>query len=135
MKNYAQIKIYTISTTIDQVDLPELEVSVAENSENQVINDFRLSANYPNPFNATTVIQFEVPKNSHVKLEVYNLLGQKVKTLFSENFEKGVYTTSWHGNSDAGNPVSSGIYLYRMKANDKVLNKFHDYRFFKLINL
>jgi hypothetical protein len=77
---------------------------------------FDLKQNYPNPFNPSTVISYQIPGNEFVTLEVYNMLGQKVKTLINQNQEAGYYSVEWDGRNNFGNPVSSGIYLYRIKA-------------------
>ena len=81
---------------------------------------FYLTQNYPNPFNFATTILYELPNTSLVKLEVYNILGQKVKILVDENKEAGFYRLIWNGRSDEGFLVTSGIYLFRFKAGDFV---------------
>ncbi len=77
---------------------------------------FSLAQNYPNPFNPKTVIRFALPKDSWVKLEVYNILGQKVKTLVDEKLAAGVKEVQWDGKDGKGLEVASGIYFYRIKA-------------------
>ncbi|HVP35561.1 MAG TPA: T9SS type A sorting domain-containing protein, partial [Terriglobales bacterium] len=79
---------------------------------------FSLAQNYPNPFNPKTMIRFALPKDSWVKLEVYNILGQKVKTLVDEKLEAGVKEVEWDGKDSKGLEVASGIYFYKIKAND-----------------
>lgn len=79
-------------------------------------SEFSLSQNYPNPFNPVTNIQFTVLKTTQVKLEVFNIVGQKVKTLVNEEMKPGTYSTDWDGKDGDGNSVSSGIYFYRMQA-------------------
>jgi len=82
-----------------------------------------LHQNYPNPFNPTTTINYQLPENSMVELAVYNLKGQKVKTLVKENLESGNHTVIWNGKDDNGKSVSSGIYFYKMKAGNFVETK------------
>jgi len=80
------------------------------NDRKKLPKDIYLSQNYPNPFNPTTTIEFTIPKTEFVKLKIYNLLGQKVASLISEELNSGSYKVDW----DAGN-FSSGIYIYRLE--------------------
>jgi hypothetical protein len=81
--------------------------------DNPLPNAYRLSPNYPNPFNPTTTIQFELPKASHVSLDIYDILGRKIATLVDLKQEAGIHSVIWNGSN---NP--SGLYFYRLKAND-----------------
>ncbi len=85
-------------------------------------DEFLLAQNYPNPFNPTTTIDYQVPKtakeNSKVKLVIYDILGREVKTLVNKSQRNGRYSVKFN----AGN-VSSGVYLYRLSVNNKVLSK------------
>ncbi|HMD13669.1 MAG TPA: T9SS type A sorting domain-containing protein, partial [Bacteroidota bacterium] len=74
---------------------------------------FSLGQNYPNPFNPSTVIHFELPKESRVQLTLYNLLGQNVLNILDETRPAGVYDVQ----VDAGN-LSSGVYFYRLTSGD-----------------
>jgi len=75
-----------------------------------------LHGNYPNPFNPETVISFSIAESSsHVNLEVFNIRGQKVKTLINEELQSGIHTTVWDGKDELGKSVSSGIYFYKMQ--------------------
>jgi len=77
--------------------------------------DFNLAENYPNPFNARTEIVFAVPSRSHVQLEVYDILGRKIKTLVSGQYDTGYYRAMWDGKSDGGDGVASGLYFYTLR--------------------
>ncbi|MDR3626277.1 MAG: T9SS type A sorting domain-containing protein, partial [Ignavibacteriaceae bacterium] len=77
---------------------------------------FSLSNAYPNPFNPTTTIKFGIAKNENVKLVVFNLLGQKVKTLMNGDMKAGSYSATWNGKDEFGNSVASGIYFYRLES-------------------
>jgi len=76
---------------------------------------FKLSQNVPNPFNASTWISFELARTGHVALTVYNMAGQKVRTLVDKELPAGIgYTTFWNGKDDAGRDAASGVYLAKM---------------------
>ena len=79
---------------------------------------FKLSNNYPNPFNPSTTIDYYVPFRSNITLSVYNLLGQKVATLVDGVKGKGHYQVEWMGVNQAGQQVASGIYLYRLETDN-----------------
>ena len=83
---------------------------------------FSLAQNSPNPFNPATTISYSVPEGTlvQVKLTVYNIRGQLVRTLVDEVREPGSYTVYWDGRNDAGRQVASGVYFYRMRAGDFV---------------
>ena len=78
-----------------------------------------LYQNFPNPFNPETTILFSIPNDSEIELNIYNIKGQKVKTLVDETLESGNHTVIWNGRDSNGNRVSSGIYLYKLKVNGK----------------
>ncbi len=92
--------------------------SVAQNSKSNLPHTFELFQNYPNPFNSSTVISYSLRTNSFVNLKIYNLLGQLVKTLVSENQTIGNHKITWDGKDGSGNDVSSGVYFYQLKAKD-----------------
>ncbi|MFQ5499165.1 MAG: PKD domain-containing protein [Candidatus Zixiibacteriota bacterium] len=77
---------------------------------------YTLNQNYPNPFNPSTVISFNLPKAGTVELAVFNLLGQKIKTLAGGFMEAGEHEVAWDATSDDGSTVSTGIYFYRLQA-------------------
>jgi len=80
---------------------------------------FSLERNYPNPFNSQTLIPYAIPEERWVTLTVYNILGEKVRSLVEAQKPAGYYTAIWDGRNDAGVLVSSGIYLYRLKAGNQ----------------
>ena len=89
-------------------------------SINNVVNDanIRLS-NYPNPFNPSTTIEFSLLNDSKVELTIYNIKGQKIKTLAYDDFTKGNHSIIWNGDDESGKAVSSSLYLYELIVNDK----------------
>lgn len=85
---------------------------------------YALHQNYPNPFNPATTIQYELPSQSQVSLEVYNILGERVRTLIDgEIHAAGKYTLHFDGKNQYGEQLTSGVYFYRMKADNFVNSK------------
>ena len=83
-------------------------------SKSGLPSGFALGANYPNPFNPATVIPYELAASAHVRLEVFNLLGQRVATLVDGYQAAGAHTATWTATDAAGRAVSAGVYLYRL---------------------
>ena len=84
---------------------------------------FSLDQNYPNPFNPATTIEYSIPTRSQVTIEVFNILGQRVRTLVNETKAAGTYRAEWNGTDDSESSVSTGMYLYRFQAGDVVRTK------------
>jgi len=95
--------------TVVSSAVKELETSV-------IPQDYALEQNYPNPFNAGTVIRFQQPTDGNVKIDVYNILGRKVRTLVDEFRVAGTHQTDWNGRFDDGVEVATGVYFYRITA-------------------
>jgi len=84
-----------------------------------VPTEFALGQNYPNPFNPSTTIRFDLPKEAPVTMEIYNVLGVRIRTLLKgESVSAGHHLMVWDGRDDNGNAAPSGVYLYRINAND-----------------
>jgi len=94
-----------------------LMTAIDHKGKRNVPRHYALSQNYPNPFNPTTEIEFSLPEWSNVQLAVYNVLGQKIKTLFNAKVPAGRYKVTWDGTNDFGRQVASGVYLYKLKTN------------------
>jgi hypothetical protein len=95
-----------------------------ENTNSEMPEDYISSRNYPNPFNPSTTIQFTVPVSGKVELAVFNMLGQKVRTLLNSETAAGSYKAQFDGKDDSGLTLSSGVYFYQIKAgNLSVTNK------------
>jgi flagellar hook assembly protein FlgD len=84
---------------------------------------YALEQNYPNPFNPTTTITYQLPEQRDVTLVVYNILGQVVKSLVQNVQSSGTYAVRWDGTNDHGTGVSSGVYIYRLKAGNFVQSR------------
>jgi hypothetical protein len=90
--------------------------NVGQPSEKEVPDQFHLYPNYPNPFNALTVIPFDLPHSSHVTLEIFNLMGKKVRTLLADQKPAGHFEVQWDGTEELKQEVASGIYFCRLQA-------------------
>ena len=84
----------------------------------QYPTEYRLAQNFPNPFNPATTIQFSCPRTGWVRLDVYNILGQRVATLVDGIYTGGIHDISWRSVDDRGQPVASGVYIYTLMTND-----------------
>ncbi len=96
----------------------QMQTSVKFKGDEAQPTDFVLAQNYPNPFNPTTTINFTLKKDGRIKLVVYNMLGQKVKTLLDKKMVAGIYNTTWNGQDDRGNQMASGVYYYSLESNN-----------------
>ena len=112
--NYAA---YELDTT-DYWNVPATKVGELRDGDKPL--SFALGQNYPNPFNPTTTIDYTIPEASNVTLEVYDVMGAKVRTLVSGAQSAGTHTATWDAHNDAGVKLASGAYFYRLQAGDKV---------------
>ncbi|MBU1355555.1 MAG: carboxypeptidase regulatory-like domain-containing protein [Candidatus Edwardsbacteria bacterium] len=96
---------------------------VAGGKPGVVVSTFALHPAYPNPARGSCNINYQIPSNSRVELAVYNVLGQKVKTLVSGNKSAGSYSIKWTGDDSRGQKVANGIYIYRLQMNSGTENK------------
>ena len=84
----------------------------------EIPSQYGISQNYPNPFNPETEIQYQLPKAGHVRIQIYNLLGQSVRILVDGMREAGMYTVRWDGRDGSGTDLPSGVYFYTFEAGD-----------------
>ncbi|PKL83194.1 MAG: glycosyl hydrolase [Ignavibacteriae bacterium HGW-Ignavibacteriae-3] len=127
--NSRYLRVYgTKRGTAYGYSLYEIEVfnnitsDVSDEEDNLPFN-FSLSNNYPNPFNPSTNIEYSLPKAGQIKIEIYNSIGQLVNVLEDSFRNPGNHKIIWNGRNSYGNPVSSGIYFYRMSAEGFTLVK------------
>lgn len=78
--------------------------------------NFELEQNYPNPFNPATNIRFQIPRDAKVELKIFNSLGQEVRTLVNQRMKRGQHIVTWNGRDNRGRFVSSGTYIYQLRA-------------------
>ncbi len=100
------------------IAVSDIIITGVEDGDNELPSQFALNQNYPNPFNATTNITFTVKKASNVKLDIYNLLGQKVSELVNGKLSAGEHTFTWDASG-----MTSGIYFYKLSANGNTITK------------
>ena len=107
----------SVGTTTDeagQFSLPLRAFSTARGTA--LPTDFALGQNYPNPFNPSTIIPYQLPSAGHVRLDVFNVLGQRLATLVDAERSVGVHTAQWDGTDAAGRAVGTGVYIYRLSS-------------------
>ena len=92
----------------------ELMMGGIADTENRLAFSPRLEQNYPNPFNPGTIIPFYLPQASHLRLEVFDILGRKIRTLLNGVYPAGEQQVTWDGRDENGRPVCGGIYFYRL---------------------
>ena len=110
---------YSDSEWSEQIQAAEEADEERLNENDKVVSQKAgLLGNYPNPFNPTTSISFVLPNNSFVNLDVYNMKGQKVRSLAGGSFTAGQHSIVWNGRDDNGSAVSSGVYFYRITTNE-----------------
>lgn len=90
-----------------------LDVTVAvEEAVRAIPTEFRLYQNYPNPFNPETRIQYDLPTATRVRIDIFNILGQKIRTLVDEQKPAGSYSVLWDGRMDHGETVASREFMF-----------------------
>jgi hypothetical protein len=100
------------------LDCTQTKLTVSTGTDTPAPRRFELSQCVPNPFNPVTTIRYAVAEAGPVGLVVFDVAGRKVRTLVNESQPPDVYLVEWDGTDDAGRPVASGVYFYRMKARD-----------------
>jgi hypothetical protein len=96
---------------------------ISLNKQTVLPTSYELLNNYPNPFNPSTVILYTLPEATDVKLEIYNVLGQRVRVLVNGHQSPGYKTMVWDGKNDKGENVSSGIYFYKLEFKENAVNE------------
>ena len=125
MENPENLYIETGDVELDtgqvQFTVPRYAASIVTLSQGTIdknninlIKDYHLYPNYPNPFNPGTTIRYELPKTEHVTLRVVDIMGRKITVLANGVQNEGLYNFEWYGTNEKGMPVSSGIYFYEL---------------------
>ncbi|MCP4684310.1 MAG: T9SS type A sorting domain-containing protein [bacterium] len=103
-----------------RVDSP---TAVGDDGDSNLPIEYALSQNYPNPFNPSTVIEFQLPSKAVVDIEVFNVLGQKVRSLVSRPLPAGQHSVVWEGRLTGGNAAPTGVYFYRLRTAETSLTR------------
>jgi hypothetical protein len=99
-------------------------VSTRLNEKSEVnITDFSLHQNFPNPFNPSTIIRYNIPNSGNLEIKIFDITGSLVKTLFNSFQRAGLDEIEWNGKNEKGELVSSGTYIYQIKLNENILTK------------
>ena len=102
------------------VELAGAPITGVEQSGPQLVRSFALDQNYPNPFNPSTSISFSLAKTGHVTLDIYNITGQKVRTLVDEEKAVGFYSVNWNGLDNQNQAVAAGVYFFQLQSAAKM---------------
>lgn len=105
----------SICTRVKELGVFRLVYDANQEHITAIPKTYQLFQNYPNPFNPETMIKYDLPNSGHVTIMVYNVLGQKVKTLVDEHRDTGHHSVNWDGKDEQGEEVASGIYFYKIK--------------------
>ena len=100
---------------------PDGTTGIPEPMTGEIPQEFTLNQNYPNPFNPNTTISFSLAKSSDVKVQVFSITGQLVKTLANQKYISGFHSVVWDGTNEQGEQQASGIYFYRLKIGEKFI--------------
>jgi len=107
---------YDPNSNVLATDMNPDDVTSVAGPEETLPDEFGLAQNFPNPFNPTTQIKYQLPVAVNVRITVYNLLGEKVRTLVDAEKPAGDHNVTWDGTNDRGRQVATGVYLYRLRA-------------------
>jgi hypothetical protein len=83
--------------------------------EVEIPTEYRLYQNFPNPFNPETTIEYDIPHQAKVEISIYNIIGEKIRTLVIQDHQPGHYSVIWNGRNENNNMVATGVYLYVIK--------------------
>jgi hypothetical protein len=109
--------------SIEEVEAVVVSIEDPATATTTLASTYGLMQNYPNPFNPETIIEYQVPERGQVELNIYNMLGQKIRNLVSDMMPAGTYQVLWNGRDDFGNQVATGIYLYQLRGKNALITK------------
>ncbi|MBN1478884.1 T9SS type A sorting domain-containing protein [candidate division KSB1 bacterium] len=113
------VRIYSYALLEKEIqNIADETTCVDKNTDSIFLNTYTLQQNYPNPFNMNTTIVYQLKEDGYTSIDIFNLLGKKVRSLVDDEKAAGVHQVRWDGRSESGEPAGSGVYLYKMKTND-----------------
>ena len=121
--NYNDLVVAHNASNTVSVLINRLDTDVEDNNSASLPETFWLSNNYPNPFNPGTTVEYGLARFGHVQIDIFNLLGQRVRTLVDRTQRAGTHSVTWDGKDATGLAAVTGIYLYRLKAGDDIQTK------------
>ena len=119
---YLWLQIWPDSLQTIHVVIEKL-VDIEDPKNSSVLQDFQFFQNYPNPFNSNTALGFLLPDDADVELNIFDMLGNKIRSVVNGNQAAGWYRVIWDGKDNRGINVASGIYIYRLTVNNQSLNR------------
>ena len=115
----AILQIFSNNNDVIEINLSGTALASTNNDDSELVPLInKLGNNYPNPFNPRTIINYSITKSGSVKVSIYNIKGQIVRTLVNDNKEAGRYSAVWNGKDNNNKDVASGLYLYRIESLD-----------------
>jgi hypothetical protein len=116
-------RVEVSSDTTGRYIIPLKDIKKDLSSGSHIISKYHLGQNYPNPFNPGTHIPFQILKQGMVTIEIFNILGQRIKTLVNRMMLPGTYAVDWDGTNQHGRGVGAGVYFYRLRGNEFIDSK------------
>ena len=113
--NNCNIYVSDRSNGLFVVDFPGCDTNLGSISDNSNPRSFQLHAAFPNPFNPITMLSYELPEITYATLTVYNILGKEIIQLVSETQGPGHISIAWNAKDRFGNPVGTGVYIFRLR--------------------
>jgi hypothetical protein len=126
---------YMFNNIVDQAAAPlisgraikystgSLDATAVDDQSDITPNSYLLNSNYPNPFNSSTIIEFELPVAAKVAIDIYDIVGRRIKTLVNDQMPSGRHFIRWDGTGEDGETVASGVYFYRLRTGNTDLTK------------
>ena len=113
----------TMQSVLPNISFTSDATLAIDNEVDLLPKTFALHDNYPNPFNPNTTIRFDLPSEADVSILVFNVLGQKIKTIEKSQMNPGYHSIIWNATNAQGSQVSAGMYFYQLRTNDFVKTK------------